>query len=92
MAKMLLAEKIPDWLKNLPADAQLSRKEVARALGYHSLSAVSKAARKGWLPQHDSEFFLDGQCRKFWYARTIRNEIRRRKQVAEKQPGLNEAD
>lgn len=47
MAKMIVVEKIPDWLKALPADAGLSPKEVACAPGYQSNSAVSMAEKRG---------------------------------------------
>lgn len=44
-------DSIPEWLKVLPADAKLSREELARALGYCSSKSFEVSYYRGLWPE-----------------------------------------
>jgi len=79
MNKLPKVSAMPKWLANLPADARLSAKDVAAAIGYASVGSLNSAIQRGRFPDADAKHKgFSGAENRFWLARTIRNELRRR--------------
>lgn len=89
MSELIIPKEIPEWLANLPPKAKVNAKDFAKALGFSRPHTIHGKSYIGDLPKPDSVMCvgLNGfndpnHKRVFWYAATVRNEIRRRMRKA----------